>query len=102
MLVIWETSYNQGVYGLVANLGSLVVRTLFQPLEDAAFLAFSHGSGKGGKASAQQAQLLSLMVRAVTLLGACMQSVFTTVWLLHVIVLAMTQCALPTRPVHAL
>ncbi len=31
----------QGVYGLVSNLGSLVVRTLFQPLEEAAFAAFS-------------------------------------------------------------
>jgi oligosaccharide translocation protein RFT1 len=27
--------------GLVTNLGSLVVRTLFQPLEEVAFAAFS-------------------------------------------------------------
>ena len=31
----------QGVYGLVNNLGSLVVRTLFQPFEEVAFVAFS-------------------------------------------------------------
>lgn len=41
VLVAFETSYNQGVYGLVSNLGSLVVRTVFQPFEEAAFIAFS-------------------------------------------------------------
>jgi oligosaccharide translocation protein RFT1 len=40
-LVALESSYNQGVYGLVANLGSLVVRLLFTPVEEAAFTAFS-------------------------------------------------------------
>lgn len=40
-LVAFESSYNQGVYGLVANLGSLVVRLLFLPVEEAAFTAFS-------------------------------------------------------------
>ena len=36
-----QSQYNQGVYGLVGNLGSLLVRTLFQPLEEIAFAAFS-------------------------------------------------------------
>ena len=36
----------QGVYGLVAGLGSIVVRTLFQPFEEAAFLAFSREQGE--------------------------------------------------------
>lgn len=40
-LVAVETGYNQGVYGLVANLGSLVVRLLLQPFEEVAFTAFS-------------------------------------------------------------
>jgi oligosaccharide translocation protein RFT1 len=40
-LVAFESSYNQGVYGLVANLGSLLVRLLFLPVEEAAFTAFS-------------------------------------------------------------
>lgn len=31
----------QGVVGLVGNLGSLVVRTLFAPVEEVAFNAFS-------------------------------------------------------------
>jgi oligosaccharide translocation protein RFT1 len=38
----------QGVYGLVNNLGSLVVRTLFQPFEEAAFAAFSKVGAEGG------------------------------------------------------
>ena len=33
----------QGVYGLVNNLGSLVVRTLFQPFEELVFVTFSGG-----------------------------------------------------------
>lgn len=37
----YRIDHLQGVYGLVSNLGSLVVRTLFQPLEEAAFAAFS-------------------------------------------------------------
>jgi oligosaccharide translocation protein RFT1 len=40
-LVALEGSSAQGVYGLVANLGSLVVRLVFAPLEEAAFAAFS-------------------------------------------------------------
>lgn len=35
------SSYEQGVVGLVGNLGSLAVRTLFQPLEELSFAAFS-------------------------------------------------------------
>jgi hypothetical protein len=30
MMAAFESHYNQGVYGLVTNLGSLVVRTIFQ------------------------------------------------------------------------
>jgi oligosaccharide translocation protein RFT1 len=32
---------DQGVVGLVSNLGSLVARTLLHPLEEVAFAAFS-------------------------------------------------------------
>lgn len=55
IVLAWmATGYNQGVFGLVSNLGSLAVRLLFFPLEQAAFLAFgmsggasSSGSGSG-------------------------------------------------------
>ncbi|GFR48691.1 hypothetical protein Agub_g10647, partial [Astrephomene gubernaculifera] len=48
VLAALQSPAQQGVYGLVANLGSLVVRTLFQPLEEAAFAAFSTWGGGGG------------------------------------------------------
>jgi oligosaccharide translocation protein RFT1 len=41
VMVAVQSQYNQGVYGLVGNLGSLLVRTLFQPLEEIAFASFS-------------------------------------------------------------
>lgn len=46
VLALCESSYNQGVYGLVTNLGSLVVRTIFFPVEEAAFRAFSSPTGR--------------------------------------------------------
>ena len=42
----FQGSHDQGVYGLVAGLGSVVVRTLFQPFEEAAFVAFSKERGE--------------------------------------------------------
>ena len=30
VMVAFQSSYSQGIYGLVSNLGSLVVRTIFQ------------------------------------------------------------------------
>lgn len=45
MVVVTQPSAAQGVYGLVANLGGLVVRTAFQPFEEAAFTAFSTNPG---------------------------------------------------------
>ena len=61
----------QGVYGLVVNLGSLVVRTLFQPFEEAAFLAFSRQGGAANEAGKmqQRARLLGIMVKGVSLVG---------------------------------
>jgi oligosaccharide translocation protein RFT1 len=41
VLVAGSSAFDQGVYGLVSNLGGLVVRLLFQPFEEAAFTAFS-------------------------------------------------------------
>lgn len=42
----FQGSHDQGVYGLVNGLGSIVVRTLFQPFEEAAFAAFSKERGE--------------------------------------------------------
>lgn len=38
---------DQGVYGLASNLGSLLVRMAFTPLEESAFLAFSSKCRRG-------------------------------------------------------
>lgn len=65
-----QDSHCQGVYGLVSNLGSLVVRTLFQPFEEAAFAVFSTLSGQRTSSQlSQQWQLLSLLVRAMSIVG---------------------------------
>ena len=55
----------QGEYGLAANVASLAVRTLFAPVEEAAFLTFAR---RGSPADA--GALLALLTRAVTLVGA--------------------------------
>lgn len=58
------------MYGLVVNLGSLVVRTLFQPFEEAAFLAFGRQSADGGDAALQQRmRVLSIMVKGASIIG---------------------------------
>ncbi|KAF5836137.1 Rft protein-domain-containing protein [Dunaliella salina] len=65
------SSYDQGVVGLVGNLGSLVVRTLFQPLEELSFAAFSRY--RVGPADveglSQLVNVLGLLVKAMTLVG---------------------------------
>ncbi len=87
VLVATQSGADQGAYGLASNLGSLVVRTLFQPFEEAAFLAFAHprdggGGGGGGRdggsgggaaeaaAAARLGRVLAAAVRAVTTVGA--------------------------------
>ncbi|KAG2427588.1 hypothetical protein HXX76_012242 [Chlamydomonas incerta] len=55
VLATMQSAVNQGVYGLVSNLGSLVVRTLFQPLEEAAFAAFSAWGAEASPATATAA-----------------------------------------------
>lgn len=62
--------HEQGVYGLVNNLGSLVVRAVFQPYEEVAFVAFSRPV-KGSTAAqlGERAALLQTLCRGICLLG---------------------------------
>lgn len=61
-----QSSRSQGVYGLVSNLGSLVVRTLFQPFEEAAFTAFSKAdAGVQGRNASWGDQLRFMLVACV-------------------------------------
>ena len=73
VLAIFQSGYDQGVYGLVSNLGSLVVRIVFQPFEEAAFTAFSHSAqGPAGGSLAgrrRQGELLLPLLKGVALVG---------------------------------
>ncbi|CAD7705263.1 unnamed protein product [Ostreobium quekettii] len=71
VLVSVESWYHQGVYGLVNNLGSLVVRLLFQPLEESAFTAFSRSgvSRSDKQGMGRLVKLLAALVRGVSLIG---------------------------------
>lgn len=61
-----QDAYDQGVYGLVVNLGSVVVRTLFQPFEEAAFMAFSR---QPGQVAARPLATLLPLLRVALLCG---------------------------------
>lgn len=63
-----QAPYDLGIYGVVVNLGSVVVRTLFQPVEEAAFMAFSQPLPEGSLPSERLNTLLPLL-RAAMLLG---------------------------------
>ncbi|EFN54751.1 hypothetical protein CHLNCDRAFT_134653 [Chlorella variabilis] len=68
----FQGGHDQGVYGLVNGLGSIAVRTLFQPFEEAAFVAFSKEQGQKAAGPSQlrrQARLLAVLVRCITTVG---------------------------------
>ena len=73
VLAIFQSGYDQGVYGLVSNLGSLVVRIVFQPFEEAAFTAFSHSAqGPDGASLSgwrRQGDLLLPLLKGVACVG---------------------------------
>ena len=87
VMAVFQPPYDQGVYGLVNNLGSIVVRTVFQPFEQAIFTAFSMSTkGEKKKESLQaQANLLALLLKVVVLFaGICVafgpSYSFTVLW----------------------
>lgn len=59
------------MYGLVNNLGSLVVRTLLFPFEEATFAAFSHDTAAAPTKAAlrRDVELLSALLRGIALVG---------------------------------
>lgn len=70
VLAIVTSPSVQGVYGLVNNLGSLVVRTLFQPYEEIVFVSFSKQHKADTQAALEhQATLLSRLSQIVCIIG---------------------------------
>eukprot|EP00210_Caulerpa_lentillifera_P005408 g5170.t1 len=71
VLISFQRLYDEGVYGLVSNLGSLFVRLILQPFEETAFTLFSTTNNlKMDKEDLKkQSELLKTLVHCVSLLG---------------------------------
>lgn len=82
VLISFQRLYDEGVYGLVSNLGSLFVRLILQPFEESAFTLFSRSHfltqlnltlllrSSGTKEDLKkQAKLLKTLIHCVSLLG---------------------------------
>eukprot|EP00850_Spirogloea_muscicola_P006433 SM000030S11442 [mRNA] locus=s30:728715:732851:+ [translate_table: standard] len=72
VLVLFDTAYNQGVYALVSNLGSLVVRMVLQPLEESAFLMFAKATVANNQSQSDRLameRLLLLALKVVIYIG---------------------------------
>ncbi|XP_037090773.1 protein RFT1 homolog, partial [Pollicipes pollicipes] len=59
----------QGVYDVVANLGSLAARFLFQPVEENAYVFFARTVQRGKALSPASSRVLHDLLRGMTLLG---------------------------------
>eukprot|EP00164_Ancoracysta_twista_P000854 GFYU01001125.1.p1 GENE.GFYU01001125.1~~GFYU01001125.1.p1 ORF type:complete len:600 (-),score=141.79 GFYU01001125.1:1482-3281(-) len=75
VLISVSTSHIQGVYGVVNNLGSLVARFLFQPLEESALTVFSkllgnvhrRSGGSDGDAEREDSVRVSMLMLTILL-----------------------------------
>ena len=85
--MFYTTVYDEGVFGLISNLGSLVVRIIFQPFEEAAFTTFSRsvlhrcqsllyhtganrtGVSQSASDMAKMRDMLSVMIRGICIVG---------------------------------
>lgn len=74
ILSFFSTSYDQGIFAVASNYGSLVTRTLFLPIEEATRLAFSKLSKEVSTAGSIDDIATSLMVMS-SLLGRLLQAV---------------------------
>jgi len=56
---------NQGIYSIVNNLGSLVARFLFQPLEEISFSAFSEIANRPGPSLDEKRREISYLIKTL-------------------------------------
>ena len=75
-----QSAYDQGVYGLVVNLGSIAARLLMQPFEEAAFMSFSQPLPEEGRVEQQLGKLIPL-VRIALLFGAPSEAISEVLFL---------------------
>lgn len=71
-----QSAYDQGIYGLVVNLGSIAARTILQPFEEASFMAFSQPD-TGQQLEERRLRKLMPLIRIALLFGMALEMLLT-------------------------